>query len=582
MRTKKELEIERRQIYRCELTNCPYCDERLKALNQVNGRKTVQKLSEVLWIGYRPYECKNPCCQGNRFGSSEWNQIAPKACTYGYDVIGQIGWERQTYHRTFGEIHKDLSARIQISEKQVSYLYHERYLPLLACHERIKWPELRELSERAGLMLTMDGLAPEGGEAQLWLIRELQSNLTLRSGYLSRQDQATFENFLSPITKHGLKVSYVMSDKQRGLLPAIGSTFGTETKHILCQSHYLNNLSEPLSAADETMKVTLRKAVRSEVGELIRQEEVESPGVLTVTGLIPTPIGEPTNEKTGLMDPSIIELPKPTNAASEEASHQDKWQSITDAMIRRVRYLLTLKGRPPFGLAGIEMVQRLVDVVTFLDSMINHIPDARLQQLRNGIYLALSQVQQEFSTLSLAAQWLRHIANLLDPDIHPDRSGDDVKNSLFSFLDSITSQTYDDPFLNSFSAHLLKVSNSYSSGLFYSYDEPALPRSNNDRESEFRSLNHRLIRTHGQAGAVRRTVQRTGAWELIPRPDSLSDTVSALAAVNTADFELERQRLLRHRQRFRMHSRHHALVHRQLNQLLEEWLRIDPELLPCA
>lgn len=298
MRTKRELKIERRQIYRCELTNCPYCDERLKALNQVNGRKTVQKLDEVVWIGYRPYGCENPCCEGNRFGSSEWNQIAPKSCTYGYDVIGQIGWERQTYHRTFGEIYKDLSTRVQISEKQVSYLYHERYLPLLACHERIKWPELRALSESSGLILTMDGLAPEGGEAQLWLIRELQSNLTLRSGYLSRQDQATFENFLSPIVEHGLKVSYVLSDKQRGLLPAVATTFGSTTKHVFCQPHYLKNLSDPLSTADETMKVALRKAVRSEVGELIRQEEAESPGVLTVTGLIPTPMGEQKDEET--------------------------------------------------------------------------------------------------------------------------------------------------------------------------------------------------------------------------------------------------------------------------------------------
>ena len=282
------------------------------------------------------------------------------------------------------------------------------------------------------------------------------------------------------------------------------------------------------------------------------------------------------------MDSSIIEVPKPTNAPREEPSQDEQWQAIVDAMMRRVRYLLTLKGRPPFGLAGIEMVQRLVDVVTTLELMINHIPDTRLQTLRDGIQLALSQVQQEFSTLSLAAHWLRHIAHILDPDLHTDRSGDEVKKELFAFLDSITSHAYDDPFLCSFSAHLLKVSHSYSSGLFYSYDEPDLPRSNNDRESEFRSLNHRLMRTSGQTGAVRRTLQRTGAWELIPRPNSCADTVSAISTLNTADFDLERQRLLQHRQRFRLHSRHNALVLRQLQQLLDAWLRLTPSLVPCV
>ena len=282
------------------------------------------------------------------------------------------------------------------------------------------------------------------------------------------------------------------------------------------------------------------------------------------------------------MDPSIIEVPKPSNAPREEPAQDEQWQAIVEAMMRRVRYLLTLKGRPPFGLAGIEMVQRLVDVVTTLDLMINHIPDTRLQQLRDGIQLALSQVQQEFSTLSLAAHWVRQIANILDPDLHAHRSGDEVKKELFTFLDSITSQTYDAPFLDSFSAHLLKVSNSYSSGLFHSYDEADLPRSNNDRESEFRSLNHRLMRTSGQTGALRRTLQRTGAWELIPRPNSCADTVSAISTVNTAQFDLERQRLLQHRQRFRMHSRHLTLVQRQLQQLLDAWLHITNPLIPCA
>jgi uncharacterized protein len=50
------------------------------------------------------------------------------------------------------------------------------------------------------------------------------------------------------------------------------------------------------------------------------------------------------------------------------------------------------------------------------------------------------------------------------------------------------------------------------------YDIPGLPRTNNDRESEFRDLNRRLLSTTGQNGLVKRIIQREGAWELIPRP----------------------------------------------------------------
>ena len=44
-----------------------------------------------------------------------------------------------------------------------------------------KLEHLTEVSQQQGLLLSLDGLAPEGGEAQLWLVREMRTNSTLRS-----------------------------------------------------------------------------------------------------------------------------------------------------------------------------------------------------------------------------------------------------------------------------------------------------------------------------------------------------------------------------------------------------------------
>jgi hypothetical protein len=44
--------------------------------------------------------------------------------------------------------------------------------------------------------------------------------------------------------------------------------------------------------------------------------------------------------------------------------------------------------------------------------------------------------------------------------------------------------------------------------------------SNNDRESEFRDLNRRMLSTTGQKGLTRRRLPREGAWELIPTKKS--------------------------------------------------------------
>ena len=121
-------------------------------------------------------------------------------------------------------------------------------------------------------------------------MRELQTGLTLRSGWLSLQDQATFADFLQPIADQGWRVVAVMSDKQTGLEPAVPQVFPT-ARHAFCQTHYFKNAAATVAAADETMKVTLRQGVRAEVGDLIRGEGgTAQPGVLTVTGLVPSPL----------------------------------------------------------------------------------------------------------------------------------------------------------------------------------------------------------------------------------------------------------------------------------------------------
>jgi hypothetical protein len=341
-----------------------------------------------------------------------------------------IGWQRQTYSTQFREIHSGLQARLQISESEVRHLYHYRYLPLLACHERQYLGHLKAMAAQCGLLLGLDGLAPEGGEPQLWVVRELQTGLTLRSGWMSEQDQTAFENFLLPIRGLDLTIAAVISDKQRGLVPAVGTVF-PEAKHAFCQMHYLKNAAEPVADADQAMKVTLRKGVRTEVGKLIRQERVEQKGVLTVTGLVPSPVeeGNPREEETQ----SAQDLAE--TIAQERAA-------IVQDLKRRVRYLLTLKGRPPFRLAGIEMFERLTEVETCLETLIQHCAEPQLIQLHQGLQTALQSVQTDYTDLRRAADWLEHISDILDPEHQPVRSGEEVRQELLAYLGDVSSQRF--------------------------------------------------------------------------------------------------------------------------------------------
>lgn len=566
MRTQSGLYRTTPIIYKCELNHCPQCEQELVEMNYLNGLKTVQTMSQVSTIAYRPKRCSDAGCASSEVSwpSATWQQVAPKYSIYGYDVIAQIGWERQKGRAHFEAIYSNLSGRLRISESQVRYLYHQRYLPLLACHERQHFTELEELARRCGLLLTLDGLMPEGGEPQLWIIRELQTGWTLRSGWMNCQNETAFIEFLQPIAALNLSVKAVMSDKQRALLSAVKVVF-PDALHGFCQFHYLDNAAEPIAEADEQMKIELRQTVRAEVGDLIRQKQAEKSPAAVVTGIIPSPVPV-VSTQTAPLEPKVL----------AERERQD----IVQDLLSRVRYLLTLKGRPPFRLAGIEMFTRLQEVVACLQELLQHQPEAQLLELQAGLQKALTATRPEYDELCQAAQWLADLADVLDPDGKPARTTEQVRAEWNACLTRIETQGQSSLRLQEFSAKIRKVSLSYAPGLFHTYDVPGLPRTNNNCESEFRGLRRRLSSTTGQVGATKRLLLREGAWELIPGPGSLAETIAAISHVEYDQFLQERQRVRIHRAPFRLHTRSVKQSQAQLQKLIQRWKALPASLGP--
>jgi hypothetical protein len=588
MRTPKALYPRDRLLFHPELIECPRCGEGMTLANYLRWDKTVQSLDGVLSVASRPGRCPEVSCPAYRspIESAEGLQIAPVGFGYGYDVIVRIGWLHQEGRATFGEVHQTLAETVQISEAHVRYLYQQVYLPLLACHER----QFREQLETAarphgGLLIALDGLAPEGGEPQLWFVRELTMGLTLRSGWMSAQDQGAFEALLRPLADLEWPIRVVLSDKQKGLVPAVATVL-PDSLHAFCQAHYLKNLSSPLADADRTLNVELRKAVRAQIGPEVRAESVPgSPlGVLTVTGLLPDRLPEEIPEEIAEDEASGDDDATPIGPASRrkeaevtvtKASEED---AIADAIVlqlqRRIRYLLTLDSRPPFVLAGIEAYARLMEIVEFCEEIGRHRSDPRLIRLSEGLRQALAPFSGSVCELQQGAEWLRKIAQILDPS--EPVSGAEVSKKLREYLDELLSPPKGSPLLGSFCGHLDAVSRSYGSGLFHSYDLPEVPRTNNGLESHFRDTQRRLLRTTGQKGQTRRTLQRTGAWELLPRPGNETERWAALRQVGPCELRRERQRLRQHRERFRLHTRSPRRAGAQLDHLRQQWLSLQP------
>ena len=86
--------------------------------------------------------------------------------------------------------------------------------------------------------------------------------------------------------------------------------------------------------------------------------------------------------------------------------------------MRHTRYLLTLKGRPPFRLAGIETYERLHNVASLSLDLLAKRYEPRLAHLYQGLQAALSPFAETYQELHQGAAWLRDIAYILEPVAH--------------------------------------------------------------------------------------------------------------------------------------------------------------------
>lgn len=587
MKTPKRLYPSTRIIYHPELSACPVCGGALMLLNTLLWDKTVQTLEGVHSVASRPACCADPQCAGAgmRLRSAAGQQVALPYTTYGYDVVVRIGWQRQNRCATYADILADVTPQLQIAESQVRRLYQQVYLPLLACHERQHHERLSQAAAaQGGLVIALDGLAPEGGEPQLWCMRDLLTGVVLRSGWLSRQDQATFEGFLQPLCTLAWPIRAIVSDKQRGLVPAIATVLPT-TPHQLCQIHYLRNLAEPLAVVDSALTVTLRQAVRQELGPLLRAEQPPDPtqpGVLTMTGLLVLPpsgadaaAGAPLTPTAEVDQAPPPPLPAAATALTPPDHDAQIAADVVSHLLRRTRHLLTLKGRPPLRLAGLETYAGLEEVLRRSQQLLAHRADPQLTQLVRGLQTALAPLASRIAEVQHGADWLADITTILAPAPQPIPTAEAIAQQLQHYLDDLDQEVVT-PTLVAFRQHLQKVSRSYWSGLFHCYDHPDIPRTNNGMESLFRDTQRRILRTTGQKGRTRRILHRLGAWEVLAHPPTEADCLSALRQIAPADLTDEQQRMRYHAERFRLHTRSPRQTAAQLDRLEQLWLALPP------
>jgi hypothetical protein len=313
--------------YRPELTHCPHCRARL-VLSHPVWRKPVQALAGPEHVTSLGYRCSNPRCPFPRtvYRSARAEARQVKGSGYGLDVVAHIGQLRFGQHRTREEIWRHLADEtpVQISERHVQNLL-EVYLALLRASQRDLPGRLAAIvAEHGGLIVALDGLQPEQGNEQLWVVREVQSGAILGAANLQQASAPFLEPLLQPIRATGLPVLGVVSDAQECIRVAVAHVF-PGVPHQLCQYHALREAAEPLWEADRHLLVEAKMELRP-----LRRVE----------------------ERT--RRPAAPEPPDPAGAV------------VLDTMLA-LRQTVRERGKLPFDFAGLRALEALHDLGQTLD-----------------------------------------------------------------------------------------------------------------------------------------------------------------------------------------------------------------------
>lgn len=316
MRTVKDNRNLPTRYYRPEQERCPCCQWKLKRWYTL-WSKYVTTLEGRLHIFSQGYRCSNPECPEPQtiYRSAEAETLSVPECSYGIDVMVEVGYQRFWLRRTIQEIHRSLEERIPISERQVLNLL-ANFLALLRAAQPAKVAKLHtQWQALGGLVLSMDGMQPEKGNPALYVVREVQLDVTLVAEILETGDHQTLATeLLEPIQDWGLPVKGIISDAQESIRMAVAQVWPGKP-HQNCQFHCLKEAGRPTFEADRAMKTQLKKQLR---GRLNRARQ------------------------------AIQDLPE-----------ADPYRPVLLKYVRYLRFTLLIGGLAPFELGGLRMVQQL-------------------------------------------------------------------------------------------------------------------------------------------------------------------------------------------------------------------------------
>ena len=224
-----------------EIQKCQACDTKLHV------HKTREKTVVTMDIGtFRAKETILLCPHDQTiFVSEQLRNLVPEGCTFGFDVIVEVGLALFVRCRNNQEIMKEFAAKkVFISDRAISYM-GRKFIIYLALAHRESQPCLRELMARkGGYILHVDGTC-EGDSPNLFCGLDGISELVLDTVKIPSEKKELLVPFFQRIKKQYGEPIALVHDMGRGIIAAVEEVF-PGVPDFICHFHFLRDIGKDL------------------------------------------------------------------------------------------------------------------------------------------------------------------------------------------------------------------------------------------------------------------------------------------------------------------------------------------------
>lgn len=211
-----------------------------------------------------------------------------------------------------------------------------------------------------------------------------------------------------------------------------------------------------------------------------------------------------------------------------------------------MRAVLQIKGQAPFGLAGLEIYETLEQIEASLSRCLQHQAHPVLEEIQR-----LTQCRQAFKAtyqrLRRQQDYVLELAEILDPPRTEQgvwtQMGAEVAQTVDHYLDGLCATQELHPEDEEIIEHIVRRTEAWAPGLFFCYDDPRIPRTNNGMERYIQTLKRQRRRITGRK-ATADYLTRHGPYLIFDDPHETAEEV--LARFRDVPYE----RFRRERERF--------------------------------